>query len=119
VKNPSLLRWLMLASSAALALEIICWELWLAPLRPGGSMLALAALPLVGMALCAWRDSIYGLQLSCMMILVYLAEGVVRAMTEKGASQVLAGIEIILVLVFFAASLAYLHPLKRQARAKV
>jgi uncharacterized membrane protein len=40
-------------------------------------------------------------------------------MTEKGASQVLAGIEIILVLVFFAASLAYLHPLKRQARAKV
>jgi uncharacterized membrane protein len=119
MNKASLLRWLMLASSAALALEVVLWELWLAPLRPGGSMLALAALPLIGMTVCAWRDSIYGLQLSCMMILIYLAEGVVRAMTEQGTSRLLGAIEIILVLVFFAASLAYLRPLKRQARAKV
>ena len=33
---------------ALLALMLLClaWELWLAPLRPGGSWLALKALPL-------------------------------------------------------------------------
>ena len=35
------------ASLAALILLCLAWELWLAPLRPGGSYLALKALPLV------------------------------------------------------------------------
>lgn len=81
-------------------------------------MLVLAALPVVAVVGCAWRQNIYGLQLSAMMILVYLAEGVVRAMTDKGLSSVLGAIEIVLVVVFFAASLAYLGPLKRAARDK-
>ena len=38
-----------LASISLLGLLFLClaWELWLAPLRPGGSMLALKALPLL------------------------------------------------------------------------
>jgi hypothetical protein len=38
-----------LTSTSLIALLFLClaWELWLAPLRPGGSMLALKALPLL------------------------------------------------------------------------
>ena len=37
------------AVSSLVALIVLCvaWELWLAPVRPGGSLLALKALPLV------------------------------------------------------------------------
>ncbi|MGH8705692.1 MAG: DUF2069 domain-containing protein, partial [Burkholderiales bacterium] len=39
----------LIASAALIALIFLCvaWELWLAPLRPGGSWLALKALPLL------------------------------------------------------------------------
>ena len=45
-RGSSFLR--VLASGLLLALLLLClaWELWLAPLRPGGSYLALKALPL-------------------------------------------------------------------------
>ena len=38
-----------LPSTSLIGLLFLClaWELWLAPLRPGGSMLALKALPLL------------------------------------------------------------------------
>ena len=42
-----------------------------------------------------------------MLILAYFAEGVVRAWSERGASQWLAAAEIALSLVFFAAAVAY------------
>jgi uncharacterized membrane protein len=116
VKRQDALRAVMLATSLLLALEIVLWELWLAPLRPGGSMLALLALPLLGMSHAAWRRSNYGLQVSSMLVLVYLVEGVMRALNDHGMSQLLAIIEIVLVALFFCADLAYLSPLKRAAR---
>ena len=42
-----------------------------------------------------------------MFILAYFAEGVTRAWSERGASQLLAGAEILLSVVFFAATVAY------------
>jgi uncharacterized membrane protein len=97
------------ASAALIALIVLCfaWELWLAPLRPGGSLIALKALPLalpLGGILGGRR---YTYQWSSMLILAYLAEGVVRAWSERGASQLLAGAEIALSVAFFAAAVAY------------
>jgi Predicted membrane protein (DUF2069). len=48
---PALDRWRRTTAAllATLALVEICWELWLAPLKPGGSWLALKALPLVAL----------------------------------------------------------------------
>ncbi len=46
-------------------------------------------------------------QWSAMLVLGYFAEGVVRAWSERGASQLLAAAEIILALGFFGAALAY------------
>lgn len=42
-----------------------------------------------------------------MLVLAYLAEGVVRAWSERGMSQALAIAEIALSAAFFAAAVAY------------
>ena len=95
---------LALASLIALCLA---WELWLAPLRPGGSLLALKALPLALPLPGILAGKRYTYQWSSMLILAYFAEGVVRAWSERGLSQLLAAGEIALSLAFFAAVVAY------------
>lgn len=101
------LRAAALASLAALVMLCVAWEIWLAPLRPGGSLLALKALPLalaLGGLLSARR---YAFQWSSMLILAYFAEGVVRAWSERGLSQQLAVAEVALSLAYFAAVVSY------------
>ncbi len=99
----------LLASGSLVALIALClaWELWLAPLRPGGTLLALKALPLVlpfgGIA----GGRRYTYQWSSMLILAYLAEGVTRTWSETGVSQQLAVAEIVLSSMFFAATVSY------------
>jgi uncharacterized membrane protein len=97
------------ASIALVALILLClaWELWLAPLRPGGSYLALKALPLSIPLIGILSGNRRTYQWTSMFILAYFTEGVVRAWGERGASQLLAGMEILLTLVFFAAVVAY------------
>ena len=94
---------------ALLALILLClaWELWLAPLRPGGSWLALKALPLALPLSGIFSGKRYTYQWSSMLILAYLAEGVTRGWAERGTSQILAFIEIFLSLAFFAAAVSY------------
>ena len=101
---------LQLAATASLAaLFVLClaWELWLAPLRPGGSLIALKALPLLLPLRGIWVGKRYTYQWSSLLILAYLAEGVTRAMSEYGTSQFLAALETLLSAVFFAAVVAY------------
>jgi len=103
-------RPLRLAASAALiALIVLClaWELWLAPLRPGGSYLALKAAPLVLPLPGILRGRRYTYQWSSMFVLAYFTEGVARAWSERGGAQALAVLEIALSLAFFAAAVAY------------
>jgi uncharacterized membrane protein len=97
------------AAASLLLLAALClsWELWLAPLRTGGSLMALKALP----ALLAWRGIAegrrYTFQWAGMLILAYFAEGVARAWSERGLSQYLALAEIALSVVFFGVAVAY------------
>jgi uncharacterized membrane protein len=97
------------ASAALIALIVLClaWELWLAPLRPGGSLAALKALPLFFPLAGILRGRRYTYQWSSMFILAYFSEGVMRAWSERGTSQALAGAEILLSLMFFAATVSY------------
>jgi uncharacterized membrane protein len=85
----------------------LAWELWLAPLRPGGSLLALKALPLALPLGGVLKGRRYTYQWSSMLILAYLAEGITRVWSERGVSQMLAGAEIVLSVVFFAAAVSY------------
>ena len=101
---------LRLIASAALATLIalcLAWELWLAPLRPGGSLLALKALPLVLPLSGIFKGRRYTYQWSSMLVLAYFAEGVTRAWSEKGLSQDLALMEAGLSVLFFAAAVSY------------
>ena len=101
------LRTVAVSSLAALILLCLAWELWLAPLRPGGSLLALKSLPLALPLSGVIQGRRYTYQWSSMLILAYLAEGVTRAWSERGTSQLLASMEILLSLLFFAAAVSY------------
>jgi len=97
------------ASASLIGLIFLCvaWELWLAPLRPGGSALALKALPLLLPLFGILRGKRYTYQWSSMLVLAYFAEGVVRGWSERGAGQAMAIAEIAISLCFFAAAICY------------
>jgi len=107
VWNP---EWLVRGSSASLiGLIFLClaWELWLAPLRPGGSTLALKALPLLLPLFGILRGKRYTYQWSSMLILAYLAEGLVRTFSDPAAGRWLAIAETGLATAFFCTAVAY------------
>ena len=95
------------ATLGALILLCVAWELWLAPLRPGGSLLALKALPLALSIPGVFSGKRYTYQWSSMLILAYLAEGVTRMWSDQGLSRTLAFGETALSVVFFAAAVSY------------
>ncbi|MCG2584619.1 DUF2069 domain-containing protein [Massilia sp. TS11] len=106
-----------LASIVILIFWLLAWEVWVAPLKPGGSLLALKALPLLVPLRGVIKRDVYTLQWSSMMILLYFTEGVVRGYSDTDpASRLMAWGETALVLVFFLASILFLRPYKREAK---
>ena len=97
------------ASASLIALVFLCvaWDLWMAPMRPGGSALVLKALPLLLPLFGVLRGKRYTYQWSSMLIFAYFTEGVVRAWSEHGLSQMVAVAEIAFSLVFFVAAVSY------------
>ncbi|MCA8415033.1 MAG: DUF2069 domain-containing protein [Burkholderia multivorans] len=111
-------RYALAAAASLVALIALCiaWEVWLAPLRPGGSALMLKAVPLALALPGVWRRNIYTMQWASMLVLVYFAEGIVRGMSDRGLSATLGWCETALALGFFAAALAYVAPFKRAVK---
>lgn len=105
-----------IASLIALIALCIAWEMVLAPLRPGGSWLVLKALPLLLPLKGILKRDVYTLQWASMLILLYFAEGIVRATTETGTSSVLGWAEVALTVIFFVSTLCYLRPYKKAAK---
>lgn len=115
--NQKVFHWGAVASMALLIVWLVAWETFVAPLRPGGSLLALKAVPLLLPLIGAIRRDIYTLQWSSMVILLYFAEGVVRAYSDTGTlSAMMAWGEAILVVVYFTCTLLFLRPYKKAAR---
>lgn len=100
----------------AMIVLAVAWEWWLAPLRPGGSLLVLKALPLLSALPGVWRRRLYTMQWASMLILLYFAEGVVRGWSDHGLSARLGWLQAALAVIFFACTLAYVGPFKRAAR---
>ncbi|MHB8825331.1 MAG: DUF2069 domain-containing protein [Thiobacillus sp.] len=99
-----------IASASLIALIFLCvaWELWLAPLRPGGSTLVFKALPLLLPLMGILKGRRYTYQWAPMLVLAYFTEGVVRAWSDLGSvSAWLAGGEVVLSVVFFFAAIYY------------
>jgi len=100
---PSGLRLRNLAIAALLGLIGLglAWELWLAP--TGGRTLALKVLPLVLPLPGLLRDRLYTYRWLSLFVWLYVIEGVVRASGDGGTSARLAGVEVALCLLLFAA----------------
>jgi uncharacterized membrane protein len=96
-------RLVAVASLLAMIALGLAWELWLAPLRPGGSWWALKVLPLAVPLSGLLRNRMYTYRWVSLLVWLYFTEGVVRATTERGAAMVLALAQLVLSLVLFAA----------------
>lgn len=99
----------LLGSTSLICLIILClvWELWLAPLRPGGSLLVLKAIPLLATLFGIIHGKRYTHQWASLLILLYVMEGIVRATSDVGPSVPLAWIELALSVSFFGAAIGY------------
>ena len=116
--TPVLDRWRRTTAAllATLALVEICWELWLAPLKPGGSWLALKALPLVALWPGVVRGRMRALQWTLMLLPWYFAEGVVRGFSESGRHALCAVTAAALSLATIASGLVYVRLAKLETR---
>ena len=97
------------ASLVALLLLCVAWELFLAPVRAGGSWLVLKAVPLLVPLFGVLHGRRYTFQWSTILVWAYFAEGVVRAMSDSGLSARLAAIEVVLALAYFAFAVGWLR----------
>lgn len=112
------LRLACTALVAALAALCVAWELWLAPLRPGGSMLVLKAVPLALALPALHRGRVRAYQWWSMLILLYLCEGLVRGMSDATAtSRVLGWIEAGLAAAAYGTILAYVRAVRAAGAA--
>jgi uncharacterized membrane protein len=96
-------RWLAVGSVGGLILLGLAWELWLAPIRPGGSLLALKVLPLCIPLAGLLKNRMYTYRWVSLMVWIYFTEGAVRAWSDKPPGNVLAMAEVLLCLLLFTA----------------
>lgn len=108
---------LAVASLLALVLLCLAWELWLAPLRPGGSWIALKTLPLALPLAGLLKRRMYTYRWVSLLVWLYFTEGVVRAWSDPAPSRWLALLEVALCLILFAACVLHIRLRQRSAAA--
>lgn len=94
-------RSLAAATTAALIVVGLAWELWLAP--TGRGTWAIKVLPLAVALPGVWRLRLYTYRWLSLLAWLYVTEGIVRATTERGPVPGLALVQLALALVLFAA----------------
>jgi uncharacterized membrane protein len=120
-----MIRWTFVDTTRALAVGSLlalialglAWELWLAPLRPGGSWWALKVLPLALPLAGLLKQRMYTYRWVSLLVWLYFTEGVVRATSDPdGLSAALAGLEVLLCLLLFTASALHVRWRLKHAR---
>jgi uncharacterized membrane protein len=104
-------------SLIGLILLCLSWELWLAPLRTGGTLLALKALPLCIPLTGILKNRLYTYRWVSLMIWLYFIEGVVRGYSDPAPSIYLAWVEIALCLSLFVACAMHVRARLAHGRA--
>jgi len=117
-KTVRLTRTLAVASLLALIALALAWELWLAPLRPGGSWLVLKALPLCLPLAGLLKNRMYTYRWLSLVVWLYFIEGVVRAWSDRPPGNWLALLQVILCLVLFAACTLHVRLRFKHARVR-
>lgn len=111
-----LTRQLAVASLLGLIVLGLAWELWLAPVRPGGSLLALKVLPLCIPLAGLLKNRLYTYRWVSLVVWLYFIEGVVRAWSDRAPSRWFALAEVALCLLLFVASALHVR-MRFRARA--
>lgn len=103
------------ASALLIALIFLCvaWELFLAPIKPGGSWLVLKVLPLMAALFGVLHGKRYTYQWTTLLIWLYVAEGSTRAFTDGGLSARLGFLEAVLGVAYFAAAVLHVRSARR------
>ena len=96
-------RWLAVGSLIGLIALGFAWELFLAPLRPGGSWLVLKVLPLCLPLAGLLKNRMYTYRWVSLLVWLYFTEGAVRAWSDRAPSNYLALMEVLLCLLLFTA----------------
>ncbi|MEO8858777.1 MAG: DUF2069 domain-containing protein [Burkholderiaceae bacterium] len=96
-------RTLAVASLLGLIVLGLGWELWWAPIRPGGSWLALKVLPLCIPLAGLLKNRMYTYRWVSLLVWIYFTEGVVRAWGDAPPGRWLALVEVLLCLLLFSA----------------
>ena len=110
-------RWLAVGSLIGLIVVGLAWELWLSPLRPGGSWLALKVLPLCIPIAGLLKNKMYTYRWVSLVVWLYFIEGVVRAWGDRAPGNYLALLEVVLCLCLFGACLLHVRMRQRNAAA--
>ncbi len=117
---PATIAWTRaLAVAATLALIGLClaWELWLAP--TGRGTLAVKALPLIVPLVGLVRMRLYTYRWMSLLVWLYVAEGSVRASSERGTGASLATLEVALAIAIFIACAVHVRARLRNAKPAV
>ena len=112
-----LTRLLAVGSLLGLIVLGLAWELWLAPLRPGGSWLVLKVLPLTIPVAGLLKNRMYTYRALSLLVWLYATEGLVRVGSDRGLSQLLAGAEVLLCVALFVACTIHIRLRLKAARA--
>jgi uncharacterized membrane protein len=113
----NLTRYLAVGSLLGLIVLGIAWEMWIAPLRPGGSSLVLKVLPLLIPLAGLLKNRMYTYRWVSLMVWFYFTEGVVRAYSDRPPSSYCALVEVLLCLTLFAACALHVRVRLRDAKA--
>lgn len=111
------------ARNAAVAVTLalialgLAWELWLAPLRPGGSWWAIKVLPLCLPLPGLLKNRMYTYRALSLLVWLYATEGLVRVGSDRGLPQLLAGLEVLLCVALFVACTIHIRLRLKAARA--
>ena len=113
----SISRWLAVASLLGLIVLSLAWELWLAPVRPGGSpvLAALKGIPLCIPLVGFLRMRMYTYRWVSLLVWLYFIDGVVRAFGASGTLLTLALTEVALCLLLFSACVMHVRTRLRKA----
>ena len=109
-------RTLAVGSLLGLIALSLAWELWLAPLRPGGSWLVLKALPLCIPLAGLLKNRMYTYRWVSLMVWLYFTEGVVRAWADKPPGNYLALLQVLLCVALFTACAMHVRLRLRNAK---
>ena len=115
----NLTRLLAVGSVLGLIVLGLAWELFLAPVKPGGSLLALKVLPLCIPLAGLLKNRMYTYRWVSLLVWLYFTEGAVRAWSDRPPGNYLAMLEVLLCLLLFVACALHVRLRLKNAREAV